>query len=215
MGDVIARACLLVAATAATAALGAAACDSGATASERKAGPKVGPGRAEQAEFDRDRRPDLVVATIGLRPGDVVADVGAGTGLLTVHVARAVAPGGKVVATDVEPEVLDLLGARMTEAGLADVVERRVVGPGDPGLEPGRFDVILLAQVDHYFDDRVAWLRAALPALRPGGRVVITNRIHHRAAGVAGAEAAGLALVRENTSIPGQFVAVFQVKPAD
>jgi ubiquinone/menaquinone biosynthesis C-methylase UbiE len=165
----------------------------------------------EQAEFDRQRRPDVVIATIGLKPGDVVADVGAGTGLLTVHVARAVQPGGRVVATDVDSAVLDLLDARVQAAGLGDVVEQRVVGPTDPGLEPATYDVILLAQVDHYFDDPVDWLKKAMPALRSGGRIVITNRVHHRAGGFAAAEAAGLKLVRETTDIPGQYVAVFQV----
>jgi predicted O-methyltransferase YrrM len=166
----------------------------------------------EQAEFDRQRRPDVVIATIGLKPGEVVADVGAGTGLLTMHVARAVQPGGRVVATDVDSAVLDLLDARMEEAGLGDAVERRVVGPADPGLEAATYDVILLAQVDHYFDDPAGWLKKAMPALRPGGRIVITNRIHHRAGGFAAAEAAGLKLVRETTDIPGQYVAVFEVQ---
>lgn len=164
----------------------------------------------EQADFDRERRPDVVIATIGLQPGDVVADVGAGTGLLTVHVARAVSPGGRVVATDVDAAVLDLLAARMRDAGLENV-ERKVVAPDDPGLAPATFDVILLAQVDHYFDEPVAWLKKAIPALRPGGRIALTNRIHHRTRGRAAAEAAGLKLVRESTDIPGQYVAVYEV----
>jgi SAM-dependent methyltransferase len=189
-------------------AVACAACDRGATA-DRRAEDKR---NDEQAEFDRERRPDVVIATIGLEPGDVVADIGAGTGLLTVHVARAVAPGGRVVATDVDAAVLDLLAARVADARLGNIVERKVVGPDDPGLEKATFDVILLAQVDHYFDDSAAWLRAALPALKPGGRIVITNRIHHRAGAMAAAEAAGLTLVREVTDIPGQYVAVFTRK---
>lgn len=184
------------------------ACDRGATADRRGADKRSD----EQAEFDRERRPDVVIATIGLKPGDVVADIGAGTGLLTVHVARAVAPGGRVVATDVDAAVLDLLAVRVADARLGTIVERRVVGPDDPGLEKATYDVILLAQVDHYFDDSTAWLRAALPALEPGGRVVITNRIHHRAGAMAAAAAAGLRLVREVTDIPGQYVAVFTRK---
>jgi ubiquinone/menaquinone biosynthesis C-methylase UbiE len=189
-------------------AIACAACDRGATADRRGADKR----NDEQAEFDRERRPDVLIATIGLKPGDVVADIGAGTGLLTVHVARAVAPGGRVVATDVDAAVLDLLAERVADAKLGTIVDPRVVGPDDPGLEKATYDVILLAQVDHYFDEPAAWLRAALPALKPGGRVVITNRIHHRAGAMAAADAAGLTLVREVTDIPGQYVAVFTRK---
>ncbi|MCA9676837.1 MAG: class I SAM-dependent methyltransferase [Kofleriaceae bacterium] len=194
----------------------AAACDRGATADDRRAPHGRHDARDardddQQAAFDRERRPDLVVATIDLHPGDVVADVGAGTGLLTIHIARAVTPGGKVVATDVDSGVLDLLAARMHDAGLDGVVERRVVPSDDPSLEAGTYDVILLAQVDHFFEDRVAWLRTALPALKPGGKLVITNRMHHRAPAMDAAEQAGLHLVRESTDVPGSFVAVFQL----
>ncbi len=183
-------------------------CDRGSSAGKKKVDPRLA---AEQTEFDRERRPDVVIATIGLKPGDVVADVGAGTGLLTIHIARAVSPGGHVVATDVDAAVLDLLASRMADAGLSEVVEREVVAPEDPGLEPGAFDVILLAQVDHYFQDPVSWLKKAIPALRPGGRIVITNRVHHRTDGLEAAQKAGLRKVRESTDIPGQYVAVFQL----
>ena len=168
----------------------------------------------EQERFDRERRPDLVVAALGLAPGKVVADIGAGTGLLTSHLARAVAPNGRVVATDVDGAVLDMLAARMDEAGLAARVERRVVGPDDPGLEPATYDAILLSQVDHYFSDPVAWLRTAIKAMKPQARLVISNRIHHRRAALAAAEKAGLHLVSESTEVPGQFIAVYTVEAA-
>src|SRR5262245_25394721 len=80
----------------------------------------------EQARFDAERRPDKVVEALGIKPGSRVADVGAGSGLLTVHLARAVAPNGKVVATDVDHTVLELLKQRLKTAKLADVVEPRV-----------------------------------------------------------------------------------------
>jgi len=163
----------------------------------------------EQADFDRDRHPDELLAAVALKPGDVVADIGAGTGLLTVHVARAVSPGGRVVATDVDGAVLDLLSTRLRAAGLDCVVERRVVKPDDPGLEPSTYDVILLSQVDNYFDDAAAWLRRAAPALVPGGTIAITNRTFHRAGAMAAADAAGLTLLRENDDVPGQYIAIF------
>src|SRR6185503_11931619 len=66
----------------------------------------------EQAQFDRARRPDQIVTALGIGPGKRVADIGAGSGLLTVHLARAVLPDGKVVATDIDKAPLDLLSAR-------------------------------------------------------------------------------------------------------
>lgn len=163
----------------------------------------------EQARFDSERKPEKVIEALGIKPGSRVADVGAGTGLLTVHLARAVAPSGSVVATDIDGAVLELLQSRLAAVGLAEIVERRVVGSETPGLEAGAYDAILLAEVDHYFTDEVAWLSAATAALKPGGRIVISNRIHHRTKSMAAAQKAGLVLQSESTPVPTHFIAVF------
>jgi precorrin-6B methylase 2 len=166
----------------------------------------------EQARFDAERRPDKVVEALGIKPGSIVADVGAGSGLLTVHLARAVAPNGKVVATDVDGGVLGFLEQRLTSANLADVVDTRVVAADTPGLEPAFYDAILLAEVDHYFTDAPAWLREAGKALKPEGRIVISNRIYHRNQSMAAAKKAGLVLITESTPVPTHFIAVFGVE---
>jgi tRNA A58 N-methylase Trm61 len=166
----------------------------------------------EQAQFDAERHPELIVAALGIKPGSRVADIGAGSGLLTVHLARAVAPNGKVIATDTNKEVLGMLKSRLTAAGLADIVEGRAVDPDKPGLEEGQYDAILLSEVDHYFTDEVKWLRDVTPALKPGGRIVITNRIHHRAAAIDAAQKAGLVLQSETSPVPTHYIAVFVSK---
>lgn len=168
----------------------------------------------DQSRFDQERQPEILMRALGLKPGMTVADVGAGTGLLTVHIARAVFPGGHVVATDINPSVLEYLGARMEAAGFDTVVEPRVVQPAEPGLEADHYDLILLSQVDHYFDDRVAWLTKAAPALKATGRLAINNRMQHRAAAMAAASSVGFQLVTEVNDLPGQFVAIFQRGPA-
>ena len=165
----------------------------------------------EQARFDAERRPDKVVEALAIKPGSRVADVGAGSGLLTVHLARAVAPSGKVVATDVDGAVLTLLEQRLKAANLSSVVEPRVVAADTPGLEPATYDAILLAEVDHYFTDAPAWLKSAGAALKPGGRIVISNRIYHRQQSMANAKKAGLELQSESTPVPTHFIAVFIV----
>lgn len=166
----------------------------------------------EQARFDSERRPEKVVEALGIGPGSRVADIGAGSGLLTVHLARAVRPNGRVIATDIDGAVLDLLQSRLAAAGLADLVDRRVVSAEQPGLEAGSYDAILLAEVDHYFTDEVAWLKAATKALKPDGRIVISNRVHHRPKSMSATQRAGLKLLTESTPVPTHFVAVFTAK---
>jgi ubiquinone/menaquinone biosynthesis C-methylase UbiE len=165
----------------------------------------------EQQRFDTERRPDKIVEALAIGPGSRVADIGAGSGLLTVHLARAVAPNGRVIATDIDGAVLDLLAARLKTAGLAQVVERRVVGADRPELEEGAYDAILLAEVDHFFPDPAAWLREAAKALKPGGRIVISNRVYHRAQAMAAAKKAGLVLKSESNPVSTHYIAVFVV----
>jgi len=168
----------------------------------------------EQARFDAERRPEKVVEALGIKPGSKVADVGAGSGLLTVHLARAVRPNGKVVATDIDEGVLELMQQRLQNAGLAEYVERKVVAADTPGLEKGEYDAILLAEVDHYFSDPVMWLKTAAESLKPGGRIVISNRIHHRTKSISAATKAGLKTIIEATPVPTHFIAVFVVPEA-
>ncbi|HET9620029.1 MAG TPA: class I SAM-dependent methyltransferase [Kofleriaceae bacterium] len=163
----------------------------------------------EQARFDAERHPEKVVEALAIGPGSRVADIGAGSGLLTVHLARAVKPNGRVVATDIDGAVLDLLQTRLAAANLSDVVERRVVSAEKPELEAGAYDAILLAEVDHYFSNEVDWLKDAAHALKPKGRIVISNRIHHRPKSMAAAQKAGLKLEAESTPVPTHFIAVF------
>ena len=163
----------------------------------------------EQTRFDAERRPEKVIEAMAVGPGARVADIGAGSGLLTVHLARAVAPNGRVTATDIDGAVLDLLQSRLAAAGLADLVDRRVVDAEHPGLEAGSYDAILLAEVDHYIPDEPAWLKEATKALKPRGRIVISNRVHHRPKSMAAATRAGLKLQTESTPVPTHFIAVF------
>lgn len=186
----------------------AAACDRNQAAGQGNSRGKPDPTR-EQTSFDKERNPAKVVEALKIGPGSRVADVGAGSGLLTIHLARAIAPNGRVVATDIDGQVLDLLHQRLSAAGLADLVERRIVDADKPQLEAGLYDAILLAEVDHHFSDPVAWLEAAIPALKPTGRIVISNRVYVRAQSMTSAQKAGLLIEDESTPVPSHFIAVF------
>jgi SAM-dependent methyltransferase len=161
----------------------------------------------DQRAYDRWRRPDLLVAALGLHPGARVADVGAGAGYLEPHLAGAVGPRGRLVATDIDAAALARLRERARAAGIA--VDARQVAADQPGLEPGAYDLILLAEVDHLLPDPAAYLRRLIPALAPGGRIALANRVYREAGARAAAAAAGLRPVSGSRALPSQFVAVY------
>jgi len=138
-------------------------------------------GAAEQwahlDEPDRDewQRPGLVVAAAGLTNGHVVADIGAGTGYFEVHLSRAVGARGRVLALEVNPNLVERMKRRFHDAGLNNV-EARVLQHDDPGLEPGSLDRVLIIDLWHHLHDRVGYGRKLRAALRPEGRLLVLDR---------------------------------------
>jgi SAM-dependent methyltransferase len=121
---------------------------------------------------DAWQRPEAVLEFMALAPDAVVADLGAGTGYFAVRLARRV-PQGRVLANDVEPDMVRYLGDRATKEGLANLVP--VQGkPDDPAL-PEAVDVAFMCNVAHHIEDRPAFFRKLAARLRPGGRVVIVD----------------------------------------
>jgi predicted methyltransferase len=164
----------------------------------------------DPADYDRWRQPERVIAALDLAPGQAVADVGAGRGYFTFRIAEAVGPRGRVTATDVDPRALtEIARGALARAGLARI-EPRAVRPDDPGLAPGAYDRILLAQVDHLLPDRAAYLARLRPALAPNGRLAVQNRLHHRDRLLAAAARAGYRPAAELTDLQGQFLIVFE-----
>ncbi len=165
------------------------------------------PPRGSGAAYDAYRRPERLLAVLHLQPGQRIAEIGAGGGYLTGWLARAVGPGGRVLATDISQEALAAL--RQRTRGLPQI-ETRVVTASDPGLEPGTYDLILLAQVDHLLPDRAAYLRALPAALARSGRIVLTNSVRYRQAASAASAAAGLQLEEADAGLPEQFVFILR-----
>lgn len=126
----------------------------------------------ERADRDEEQRPDEVLETLGLRDGDVVADIGCGTGYFTRRMARAVAPTGRVYAVDIQPQMLVLLDGRLEEEGITNVVP--VLGQSDdPKLTPSSLDWILLVDAYHELQQPRAMLAKMRESLRPDGRVAL------------------------------------------
>jgi ubiquinone/menaquinone biosynthesis C-methylase UbiE len=119
-----------------------------------------------RSEREEEERASKMLEELRLRPGDVACDVGAGNGYHTLEMAKRVAPTGRAIAVDIQPEMLTLLEARAKSAGISNV-ELVLGAPTDPKLPAKGCDLILLADVYHELDDpagMLAKLRAALSA---------------------------------------------------
>ena len=117
-----------------------------------------------------------VVARLGLEPGDQVADIGAGTGVFSGPLARAVAPSGTLFAVEVDPELLDYINDRASREHLTNITP--VLGEfEDPKLPSRELDLIFFHDVLHHVDKRQEYLRVAASYLKPAGRIVVIDMI--------------------------------------
>ena len=168
----------------------------------------------ERPERDDEEKTELLVETLKFRPGEVVADIGAGTGYFSKRIARKVAPAGSVLAVEIQQEMLDMLMKKMAEAKVENV--KPVLGTTtDPKLPAGGVDTVLMVDVYHEFDQPFEMMEAVCRALKPGGRVVFVEyrgedpnvpikRLH---------KMTELQVVKEMTALPLEWVETNGVLP--
>lgn len=118
-----------------------------------------------------EERPDLLLQAIHLRPGDTVADIGAGTGYLSWRMAEIIGTNGRVYANDIQPEMLDLLSRNMTAHQTTNF--QAVLGTlTDAKLPANTLDLAIMVDVYHEFDHPYEMMQSIVRALKPDGRIV-------------------------------------------
>ena len=169
----------------------------------------------------RWQKPGAVVRALGLRRGQVVAEIGAGPGYFTPRLARAVGPSGHVYAVDPEAAVLEVLCRRLARTRLRNVTP--VLGRDDDALLPsGRCDLAVLINVYHHVHEGAAFLRRLVPTLTRDARVVNIDwaeqsewgpparRRVPRVRFLRDARRAGLRLIAEHRFLPHQYFFVLR-----
>src|ERR1041385_7224328 len=128
----------------------------------------------ERPEREKEENPGLAIASLKLKAGDIVADIGAGSGYYTRRMAQIVGESGTIYAVDIQQEMLDLLTNKMAELKLHNV--KAVLGTiTDPRLPPATLDLALLVDVYHEFDHPYEMVDAICHSLKPGGRLVFVE----------------------------------------
>ena len=127
-----------------------------------------------RAERAAEEQPDRVVAALRIPAGGTVIDLGAGVGYFTWRLAAQVGPRGRVIATDIQPEMLELLAANLRLRGVANV-ETVLATQEDPRLPVGDADLALLVDVYHELSYPRRTMEHVLRALKPGGRLVLVE----------------------------------------
>jgi SAM-dependent methyltransferase len=124
----------------------------------------------------RDREEDCktLLRELKLKPGMIVADFGCGNGFYTLQIAKLIQPGGRVLAVDIQPEMLDLLRDRMKEQHI-DNVDPILCTTTDPKLPADKVDLILVVDVYHELSNPPQVLAGLRKALAPNGRVALVE----------------------------------------
>lgn len=123
---------------------------------------------------EREEEPAKLLASLGVKPGQTVCDLGCGNGFYTLSLAKLVGPKGRVLAVDIQPEMLELLNDRAESRGATNVetIEGTI---NDPRLPSGAIDLVLLVDVYHEFSHPPEMLAAIRQSLKPTGRVALVE----------------------------------------
>jgi predicted methyltransferase len=179
-----------------------------------------GAGWLDREDRETSEKPEHVLDVLGIKDGDVVADVGAGSGYFTMRIAKRV-PHGRVVATDLQPEMLGMIEKKIADLRITNVVTRRAA-PRDANLPRHEIDLVLMVDVYHELPYPAETLAQVKTSLRPGGRIAL---VEYRAEDPEVAikpehkmtlaqikkelDANGFAFVSSDESLPAQRIVVF------
>jgi ubiquinone/menaquinone biosynthesis C-methylase UbiE len=184
--------------------------------------PKAYIAALEDPTRDAYQKPHEVMQALGIKSGEVIADIGAGSGYFTMRLAHHVGDTGRVYAVDVSPDMIRHLHARVRDAGLLNVVP--ILAPPDDPLLPQPVDRFLVVDVWHHVENQAGYLGLMKKLLKPGGQVIMID-FHKRELPVgppAGMKIAredllkqmqahGFDLAAEHTFLPYQYFLIFRV----
>jgi ubiquinone/menaquinone biosynthesis C-methylase UbiE len=135
----------------------------------------MGPGGIlwlERTAREHEEQPQLVIGALGIKPGQTIADLGAGSGYYSFRIAPLVGPTGKVLAIDIEPVMLEAIEQRARREHVVNIATVRGSAQ-DPNLAPHSVDLLFMVDVYHELEYPYEMMTKVRAALKPGGRVAL------------------------------------------
>jgi ubiquinone/menaquinone biosynthesis C-methylase UbiE len=172
----------------------------------------------DNPERDTWQKPEEILGALNLQRTSVVADIGAGTGYFSVRLAKRI-PEGKILAADIEPDMVRYLGERALREHLTNLVP--VQASADAAKLPDQVDVVLVVDTYHHIGDRIQYFTKLKASLRTAGRLVIIDfkadsptgpPVQHRISPrkvTDELKAAGYQLVESLEFLPRQYCLIF------
>jgi precorrin-6B methylase 2 len=128
----------------------------------------------ERPEREKEERTSTLLPPLKIKPGDVVVDLGAGSGYYSMRLAKLVGDKGKVLAVDIQPEMLAIIKARMKKEGVSNI-ELIKATETDPKVPKGGVDLVLMVDVYHELSHPYEVMEKLVASLKPGGRIVFVE----------------------------------------
>jgi ubiquinone/menaquinone biosynthesis C-methylase UbiE len=127
-----------------------------------------------QSSRDAQVQPEKLMDAIGVKPGMVIGEAGAGRGYFTFKLSQRVGETGKVYANDIVQRVLDVIDRRCEREGITNITT--ILGRvEDPLFPKGKLDMVFMIAAFHDFEKKAEWLHNVKPCIKPGGTLVIVE----------------------------------------
>ena len=186
--------------------------------------PKAYIAALEDPNRENYQKPNDVLDALALKPGEVVADIGAGSGYFTVRFSNALKESGKVYAVDVSQDMIDYMNRRFQETNARNVTTV-MAAADDPRLPDASVDRIFICDTWHHIENRSQYITRLKRALRAGGQIIMIDfqkrdlpvgpPIDMKIARedlIQEMESSGFRLVQEHAFLPYQYFLVFMVR---
>ena len=186
--------------------------------------PKAYIASLEDPHRESYQKPNDVLDALALKPGEVVADIGAGSGYFTLRFSNTIGVSGQIYAVDVSPDMIDYINRRILETGAKNVTTV-MAAADDPRLPDASVDRIFICDTWHHIENRPQYLARLRKVLRAGGQIIMIDFQKRelpvgppvdmkiaREDLIQQMESAGFHLAQEHAFLPYQYFLVFMVK---